>query len=296
MTQLTWDQTGQRTYETGVDHGVLFQVDTETGEYVNGVAWNGLTTVTESPSGAEASPQYADNIKYLNLLSTEMFGCTIEAFTYPPEFEQNDGSATPTSGVSVGQQPRKTFGFCYRTLKGNDTEGNSHGYKLHLVWGALAAPSEKAYATVNDSPEAITFSWEVTTTPVAVGTVLSVDYAPTASMTIDSTKVDPAKLATLEEYLYGTASEDPVMPLPADVILIMASALTLATPTAPTYNATTDVITIPSVTGVEYLINGVVVPSGETDPITENTLVRARPVTGYRFPDPVQDEWLITFA
>jgi hypothetical protein len=295
MVALTWDQTGQRTYETGVDHGVLFQID-ETGEYVDGVAWNGLTTVTESPSGAEATKQYADNIAYLNLVSTEMFGCTIEAFTYPPEFEQNDGSATPTMGVSVGQQPRKQFGFCYRTLKGNDTEGNTHGYKIHLVWGASAAPSEKAYATVNDSPEAITFSWEITTTPVAVGTVLSVDYAPTASMTIDSTKVDPAKLAVLEEYLYGTSSEDPTMPLPADVIMIMASTLTEATPTAPTYNSTTDIITIPSVTGVEYLIDGEVVPSGPFGPITTNTLVRARPATGYKFPVPTQDEWLVTFA
>jgi hypothetical protein len=295
MAVLTWDQTGQRTYETGVDHGVLYQLD-ETGEYVDGVPWNGLTTVTESPSGAEASPQYADNIKYLNLISTEMFGCTIEAFTYPEEFGQNDGSMTPTAGVTVGQQPRKTFGFSYRSLKGNDTEGNAHGYKLHLIWGALAAPSEKAYATVNDSPEAITFSWEVTTTPVTVGTVLSTEYSPTASMTIDSTKVDPAKLATLEGYLYGTSSEDATLPSPADVITILASTLTEAVPTAPTYNSSTDVITIPTVTGVEYYINGVLMASGPTAPITANTLVRARPATGYKFPVPTQDEWLITFA
>lgn len=295
MTTLTWDQTGQRVYETGVDRGVLYQPD-ETGEYVDGVAWSGLTGVTESPSGAESNKQYADNIVYLNLISVEMFSCTIEAFYYPPEFEQNDGSASPTSGVSVGQQPRKTFGFSWRTLKGNDTEGNQHGYKIHLVWGALAAPSEKAYATVNDSPEAITFSWEVSTTPVAVGTVLGVDYAPTASMTIDSTKVDPAKLAILEGYLYGSVSEDPMLPSPADVITIMASTLTEATPTAPTYNSSTDVITIPAVTGVEYYIDGELMPSGATDPITANTLVRARPATGYKFPVPVQDEWLIEFA
>lgn len=295
MAVLTWDQTGQRTYETGVDHGVLYQLD-ETGEYVDGVSWSGLTTVTESPSGAESNKQYADNIAYLNLISTEMFGCTIEAFSYPPEFEQNDGSAMPTAGVSVGQQPRKTFGFCYRSLKGNDTEGNAHGYKLHLIWGALAAPSEKAYATVNDSPEAITFSWEVSTTPVTVGTVLGTEYAPTASMTIDSTKVDPAKLATLLGYLYGTVSEDPVLPSPADVITILASTLTEAVPTTPTYNSSTDVITIPSVTGVEYYINGELVPAGPTAPITANTLVRARPATGYKFPVPTQDEWLITFA
>lgn len=295
MVALTWDQTGERTYETGVDHGVLYQLD-ETGEYVDGVPWNGLTTVTESPSGAEASPQYADNIKYLNLVSTEMFGCTIEAFTYPPQFEQNDGSMTPTAGVTVGQQVRKTFGFCYRSLKGNDTQGNAHGYKLHLIWGALAAPSEKAYATVNDSPEAITFSWEVTTTPITVGTVLGTEYSPTASMTIDSTLVDPAKLTTLLEYLYGTESEDATLPSPADVITIMSSTLTLATPTVPTYNNTTDVITIPTVTGVEYYIDGELMPPGETDPITANTLVRARPATGYKFPVPVQDEWLITFS
>lgn len=295
MAVLTWDQTGTRTYETGVDHGVLYQLD-ETGEYVDGVSWSGLTTVTESPSGAESNKQYADNIAYLNLISTEMFGCTIEAFSYPEAFEQNDGSAMPTAGVSVGQQPRKTFGFSYRSLKGNDVQGNAHGYKLHLIWGALAAPSEKAYATVNDSPEAITFSWEVSTTPVTVGTVLGTEYAPTASMTIDSTKVDPAKLATLEGYLYGTSSEDPVLPSPADVITILASTLTEAVPTAPTYNSSTDVITIPTVTGVEYYINGELQPPGDTDPITANTLVRARPATGYKFPVPTQDEWLITFA
>jgi hypothetical protein len=295
MAVLTWDNTGERMYETGVDHGVLYQID-ETGEYVDGVAWNGLTTVTESPTGAEANPQYADNIKYLNLISTELFGCTIEAYYYPPEFEQNDGSASPTPGLSLGQQPRKPFGFCYRTIKGNDTQGNAHGFKLHLVWGAIASPSEKAYSTVNDSPEAITFSWEVTTTPLAVGTVLGTPYAPTASMVIDSTKVDPAKLATLESYLYGTVSEPPSMPSPADVIMILASTLTLATPTAPTYNSSTDIITIPTVTGVEYYIDGVLMAPGPTAPITANTLVRARPATGYKFPTPVQDEWLITFA
>jgi hypothetical protein len=295
MATLTWDQTGQRMYETGVDHGVLFQID-ETGEYVDGVPWNGLTAVTESPSGAEASPQYADNIKYLNLISTETFGCTIEAYYFPPEFEQNDGSGMPTAGVSVGQQARKQFGFCYRSLKGNDTQGNAYGYKLHLVWGAQAAPSEKAYATVNDSPEAITFSWEVTTTPVAVGTVLGTEYAPTASMTIDSSMVDPAKLAILEGYLYGSPGDDPMMPSPADVITIMASALVSATPTEPTYNSATDEITIPAITGVEYYINGELVPSGETGPITANTLVKARPATGYKFPVPTATEWLIEFA
>lgn len=296
MTTLTWDNTGQRTYETGVSNGVLFQIDPNTGEYVDGVAWNGLTTVTEKPAGADASPQYADNIKYLNLIATETFGGTIEAFTYPVEFEQNDGSGVPTPGVTVGQQPRKPFGFCFKSLKGNDVAGNSYGYKLHLIWNALAAPSEKAFATVNDSPEAIGFSWDITTTPLTVGTVLGTPYAPTASMTIDSTKVDSAKLATLEGYLYGTTIDDPTMPSPAQVITIMASSLTTATPTVPTYNSSTDLITIPSVTGVEYLINGVVVPAGDYGPIAANTLVKARPAIGYKFPVPTATEWLITFV
>jgi hypothetical protein len=295
MTKIDWDGTGDRTYETGVSQGVLYQLD-NTGAYVSGVAWNGLTTVTEKPGGADSNPQYADNIKYLNLLATETFGATIEAYTYPIEFEQNDGSAAPTPGVTVGQQPRKPFGFCFKSLKGNDTEGNAHGYKLHLIWNALAAPSEKAYATVNDSPSPIGFSWDVSTTPTSVGTVLGVPYAPTASMTIDSTEVDPAKLATLEDYLYGTVSDDPTMPSPAQVITIMASTLTSATPTAPTYSSSTDLITIPTVTGVEYYIDGVLVPPGDFGPITSNKLVKARPATGYKFPAEQQDEWGITYS
>lgn len=295
MTALQWDKTGERLYETGVSHGVLFQVDTA-GEYVDGVAWNGLTAVNESPSGAEPNPQYADNIKYLNLISKEEFGATIEAFTYPTEFEQNDGSASPSAGISIGQQRRKPFGFCWRTLVGNDIEGTDFGYKLHLVWGALAAPSEKAYATVNDSPEPITFSWEVSTTPVEVGTVGGEEYKPTAKMTIDSTQVDPAKLTALEEQLYGTAVTDPSMPLPADVITMMTTTLTVVTPTAPTYDSGTDIVTIPSVTGVEYRVNGVEVPSGAYGPIAADVLVTAHPETGYKFPAIVQDEWLIDFA
>lgn len=205
MAQLTWDETGKRFYETGVDRGVLFLQNSQ-GAYTNGVAWNGLTAVTESPTGAEANPQYADNIKYLNLVSAEEFGATIEAFTYPDEFAQCDGTATPSAGVSVGQQTRKTFGFAYRTKLGNDIAGSDYGYKLHLIYGALAAPSEKAYATVNDSPEALTFSWEVTTTPVDVP-----GLKPTAQLTIDSTKVDAAALADLEALIYGTAGVDPVL-------------------------------------------------------------------------------------
>jgi len=295
MTVLQWDKTGERLYETGVDRGVLFQID-ETGDYINGVAWNGLTAVTDSPSGAEANKKYADNLEYLNLLSVEMFGCTIEAYTYPDQFGQNDGTAAPTPGVAVSQQRRRTFGFCWRTRLGNDVEGTDHGYKLHMAWGCLAAPSEKAYATINDSPEAITFSWVVSTTPVPIGVISGTEYKPAAKITIDSTKVDPTKLAALEAMLYGTVSTAPALPLPADVIIMMSSTLTSATPTAPTYNSSTDIITIPSVTGVEYWINGVLVPSGAYGPIAANTEVLARPATGYKFPVPTQTQFVFTFA
>ena len=210
MAKIEWDKTGERLYETGVKNGVLYVQDA--GTYPKGVAWNGLTAVTESPSGAEATPLYADDIKYLNLLSTEEFGATIEAYTYPDEFAECDGSASLATGVMIGQQPRKAFGLCYRTTIGNDTEGNDHGYKLHIIYGALAAPSEKAYATINDSPEAITFSWEVTTTPVNV-----TGAKPTASITIDSTKVDPEKLTALEKILYGDAEVEARLPLPDEI-------------------------------------------------------------------------------
>lgn len=201
MPKLIWDQTGERFYETGVKQGVLYVQGTG-GTYPSGVAWNGLTAVTESPSGAEATALYADDIKYLNLMSTEEFGATIEAYTYPDEFAECDGSAELASGVAIGQQKRKTFGLCYKTTLGNDTENNEYGYKLHMIYGAIAAPSEKAYATINDSPEAITFSWEVTTTPVNVD-----GFKPTASLTIDSTKADSTKLAALEKILFGSDYE-----------------------------------------------------------------------------------------
>lgn len=223
MSKIVWDKTGERTYETGVKNGVLY-IPTA-GVYSKGVAWNGLTAVTESPSGAEATPLYADDIKYLNLVSAEEFGATIEAYTYPDEFAQCDGSAELAPGVTVGQQKRSTFGLAYRTTLGNDVDGTDYGYKLHLIYGALAAPSEKAYATINDSPEAITFSWEVTTTPVSVN-----GLKPTASLTIDSTKVDKAKLTALEEILYGkdptsVGGEDgvePRLPLPDEIATLMA--------------------------------------------------------------------------
>lgn len=209
--KLVWDETGKRFYETGVKMGVLY-VQNDNGEYGKGVAWNGLQAVNESPSGAEASPLYADDIKYVELRSAEEFGATIEAYTYPEEFEACDGSGELVPGVSVGQQERKPFGLCYRTILGNDVKKNDFGYKIHLIYGAVAAPSEKAYATVNDSPEAITFSWEVTTTPVEVP-----GFKPTACITIDSTKVDAEKLQALEAKLYGDESSEPTLPLPAEL-------------------------------------------------------------------------------
>lgn len=216
MAPLTWDDVGEKVYETGVDHGVLYLPDTD-GVYNTGVAWNGLTTVTESPTGAAPSAQYADNIKYLNLISAEEFGGTIEAFTYPEEFAACDGTELPAPGVAVGQQTRKSFGMCYRTKVGNDVDGMDHGYKLHLLYGALAAPSQKAYATVNDSPAAIAFSWDVSTTPVPV-----TDYKPTSLIVIDSTVVDPTDLASLEDLLYGAGAIAAALPMPDAVIELFA--------------------------------------------------------------------------
>lgn len=221
MSRITWDKAGERYYETGVKMGVLYPIQTG-GVYTKGVAWNGLTAVTESPSGAEATPLYADDIKYLNLMSNEEFGATIEAYTYPDEFAECDGSVALSQGVMIGQQKRKTFGLCYRTALGNDVDGSDYGYKLHLVYGCLAAPSEKAYATINDSPEAITFSWEVSTTPVNV-----TGHKPTSQITIDSTKVDETKLKNLEDILYGKdgegpAATEPKLPLPDEVAAIFS--------------------------------------------------------------------------
>ena len=215
MAKLVWDESGKRVYETGVRNGVLY-VQGENGQYENGVAWNGLTAVTESPSGAEPTALYADDIKYLELFSAEEFGATIEAYTYPEEFEACDGSASLGTGVTIGQQDRKAFGICYRTVVGNDVKGNEHGYKLHLVYGAKAKPSEKAYATVNDSPEAVTFSWEVTTTPVNVA-----GFKPTASVTIDSTKIEAGKLKAIEDKLYGTQDQEPTLLLPDEIAQIV---------------------------------------------------------------------------
>ena len=216
MSKLVWDVTGERYYETGVKNCVLY-IPTS-GVYNKGVAWNGLTAVTESPSGAEATALYADDMKYLNLYSAEEFGATIEAYTYPDEFAACDGSAELTDGVLIGQQKRTPFGLCYKTTIGNDTDGNDHGYKLHIIYGAMASPSEKAYSTINDSPEAITFSWEITTTPVTVA-----GFKPTSYIVIDSTKVNSTKLTALEGILYGSENVEPRLPLPDEIKTLMTT-------------------------------------------------------------------------
>ena len=217
MSKIVWDAIGEHTFETGVRNGVLYLKDAE-GAYNTGVAWNGLTSVSESPEGAEATDLYADDIKYLTLMSAENFKATIEAYTYPVEFEECDGSATIAKGVVIGQQSRKPFGLCYRTAIGNDTDGNEHGYKLHIVYGCQASPSEKQYSTINDSPEAITFSWEVSTTPVNV-----TGKKPTATLIIDSTKADKAKLTALEAILYGSEQAEPRLPLPDEIATLMTT-------------------------------------------------------------------------
>lgn len=215
MSKLVWDQSGKRLYETGVDHGVLYPIQTG-GVYYKGVAWNGLTAVTESPSGADVNDIYADNMKYLGLVGAEKFGATVEAYTYPDEFAECDGSVELVKGATIGQQNRKVFGMVYRTVIGNDVDGNEHGYKLHLIYGATAAPSEKAYNTINEDPEAITFSWELSTTPVNV-----TGHKPTASLTIDSTKADPTKLAELEKILFGDTETEPRLPLPDEIAQLL---------------------------------------------------------------------------
>jgi hypothetical protein len=235
MTQIVWDKSTEHIYETGVDHGVLYVMNPSDGTYPLGIPWNGLTGVTESPGGAEATPLYADNIKYLNILSAETFGATLEAFTYPKEFGECDGSAEPTPGLKFGQQGRKTFGLAYRTILGNDALGNAYGYKLHLVYGCVAAPSEKAYSTINDSPEAIAFSWTLNTVPSTAS-----GYRAVSVITIDSTLVDPTKLATLEAILFGTVGADPRLPFPDEVssVLVEAAPSALSVSSVPLGDAT----------------------------------------------------------
>jgi hypothetical protein len=289
MAQLVWDQVGERIYETGIDHGVLYLPNPQ-GAYVNGVAWNGLTSVSEAPSGAEANAQYADNIKYLNLISAEEFGATLEAFTYPDEFAEFDGLGVPVAGVTIGQQARRPFGLSYRTKVGNDTLGDDFGYKIHLIYGCQAAPSEKAYNTINDSPEAITFSWTITTSPVPVP-----NFRPTAQLVIDSTKVLPATLADLEQILYGDTGVDPALPLPGTIISMFADGVTMVTPNVPAFDSPTETITIPSQVGVEYFINGIEVPAGPVV-ITEDTIVTAAPAVGYVFTQGVDNDWFYDFT
>ena len=218
MSKIVWDETGKRLYETGVKNGVLYLLS-GSGAYDKGVAWNGLTSVTESPSGAEATDLYADDTKYLSLMSAETFGATVEAYTYPDEFAECDGTAEIATGVTIGQQARKTFGLCYRTAIGNDIDGADHGYKLHFIYGCKATPSDKGYSSINDSPEAITFSWTINTTPVTVE-----GFKPTASLVVDSTKVAPEKLAALEAVIYGSASTEARLPLPSEVAELVSQA------------------------------------------------------------------------
>lgn len=290
MTKLQWDLVGERTYETGVDQGVLY-IPNGQGVYDKGVAWNGLVTVTESPTGAAATALYADNIKYLNLVSVEQFDGTIDAYTYPDEFSLCDGTIEPEPGVIIGQQRRHPFGLAYRTRVGNDVDGTDHGYKIHLVYGAQAAPSQKAFGTINDTPAAISFSWTFTTTPVPVP-----NMKPASTLVIDSTKVASGPLAQLQGLLYGTSGADARLPLPTEVLALFAGSVVAVTTVQPTYNSSTDIVTIPATTGVVYTVNGAVVPAGAFGPITETIVVRAHPADGYIFTDVSDNSWTITFA
>lgn len=283
--KLSWDATGTRTFETGVDHGVLY-IPTN-GLYNNGVAWNGLATITETPSGADANAVYADNIKYLNLISVEQLGGTIEAYTYPDEFVQFDGGVTLSGGVRIGQQARPQFGLCYRTLLGNDTEGDDYGYKLHLLYGAQAAPSERAYASVNDTPAAIAFSWAFTTTPVSV-----TDHKPTSLITIDSTKVSATDLAALETILYGSSGVNPRLPMPDEVIALFAGSAVSVTPGVPTFSSNT--VHIPTTANVIYYIDGEVVTGDVPVTTGETVVVEAVPAPGFYFPEGTDDDWAFT--
>lgn len=287
--RLSWDKIGERFFRTGVDHGVLF-IPNNKGDYEVGYAWSGLTTVTESPSGAESNPQYADNMKYLNLKSAEEFGLTIEALFYPPEFGQCDGTAEPVTGVILGQQRRRSFGFSYRTLLGNDIDSTDYGSEIHLVYGCDAAPSEKTNATVNESPEAGTFSWEVTTTGVAV-----TGFKPTSHITVNTTKVPADRLEDFLDILYGTPGSAPRMPLPDEVIAMFGNDLVEVRPLVPTFNEATNTITIPVVTGVVYTIDDEPLEAGPVV-ISEDVLVVAKPTSGNIFPDVVDNTYVFTYV
>lgn len=295
MPKLVWDSVGQRFYETGVDQGVLY-LPNASGAYVTGVPWNGLTTVTESPSGAEASPQYADNMKYLNLISAEEFGATIEAFTYPDEFGDSEGILRPSTGLSLGQQTRKSFGLSFRTKVGNDVDGVDYGSKIHLVYGAQASPSEKAYASINDSPEALAFSWEITTTPVSVATA---GYKPTAIIVVDTKKVGAAALVTFQDIIHGSASTVARLPLPDEVITIFGGGITLVdlgiNANQPSYNTTTKVVTIPTVTGVKWTINGVEATPGAQAALTAGQVSNVQALALPNYSLKGNDNWTFNF-
>lgn len=285
MSQLEWDKVGEKEFETGVSHGVLYLIDNQ-GRYTQGFPWNGLVSVTDSPSGAESNKQYADNIVYANIKSAEEVGGTIEAFMAPDEFGDCDGTREIVPGVLIGQQNRKSFGFSWQSLIGNDLEGTDFGFKIHLVYGADANPSEKQYQTVNDSPEPATLSWEYTTTPVAVP-----GFKPASKLTIKSTDLDPTKLQELMDVLYGTEGQDPRLPLPAEIIAMVSGTVNEITPAKPTMVG--NVITIPTVAGAWYSIDGTDVEPGAQPAITDDVFVKVHPLPGYRFPSTGYDsDWL----
>jgi hypothetical protein len=287
---LTWDGTGEKVFETGVDHGVLYPLNPSTSLYDDGVAWNGLTAVNEKPSGASANKTYADNILYSNIRSAELFGGTITAYTYPDEFGPCDGGNAPTNGVNVGQQPRQTFGLCYRTKVGNDINGEL-GFKLHLVYGATASPSEKDYATVNDSPASVEFSWDFDCLPVPV-----TGLSPTSILVIDSTKVDATALGDLMDDLYGTVGTAPLLPDPDTVLAFFTGSITSITLTPATFDGA-HTITIPTQTGVKYYVDGVFHAAGSQLLTTgQKKVVSAVAQPGYHFTTPVVKEWMFTFV
>lgn len=293
MSKLEWDKTGEREFETGTSHGVLYPQDNQ-GRYPAGFAWNGLTAVSESPSGAESNKQYADNQVYLNLTSAEEFSGTIEAFTSPREFDQCDGSLSPVPGINVGQQTRRPFGFSYQTLIGNDIESTDYGFKVHVVYSALAAPTERSYASVNESPEALALSWEFSTTPVPIFPAISVggrELKNTSTLTFSSLDFTKEKMQDLLDVLYGTASTPARLPSPYELITMMSTAMVETNPVAPTATELggDTIVEIPTVAGVRYSINGTVV----TDDVTIDgpTLVNAAPGLGYKFPQVIQTQW-----
>lgn len=298
MSRILWDASGEKKWKTGVDHGVLYPVD-DTGAYPEGVAWNGLTTVTESPSGAESNKQYADNIEYANLKSAEVFGFTIEAFYSPPEFDECDGSVEVVPGLKFGQQTRRSFGFSWRNLLGNDTQGDRFGYEIHMVWGADAAPSEVGNATVNDSPELAALSWECTTTAVGVGTIGGTELKPVAHAVVNSTRVDPARLADLEDILYGTEGDEPSLPLPRAVYELLFAGTTdvnlAAFANQPSYNNSTHVATLPAVTGVEWYVDGELTPAGALPALAvgEEIEIVAQATSGYNLVG--DNEWTFSY-